>query len=300
MVDALCLFDSGMTQNFYDELESSELKENFIWYCNGCKKAIPGVKQVMIMVSNIKDSYDEMKIKLNRIENKMNESCTELMVDHKIDQALHDFKERELRKNNLILYNLPESTAETGEARKEEEAKAVGKFCECLDSEDIPDDIVRLGERKTENGAKPRPVKVTFNNENIKRKILTNSKKLRDVSEFKKVTLTPDYTFRQRKMNNQMKSEVASRRQTDPTFNYRRLKEELAGAISKPSNLETQAAEVLGDLPGLQVEKEAQEFQDCLAATHLDLQVIDLLTIVKDMEGVRQIRKRELMVMDPL
>ena len=43
-----------------------------------------------------------------------------------------------------------------------------------------------------------------------------------------------------------MISEVASRRQTDPTFNYRRLKEELAGTISKPSNLETQAAEVFG------------------------------------------------------
>ena len=162
---------------FYDELESSVLKENFIWYCNRSKKAIPGVKQVMIMVSNITEYYDEMIFRLNRIENKMNESCTELMVDHKIDQALHDFEERELRKNNLILYNLPESTAETGEAKKEEEAKAVGKICECLDSADIPDDMVRIGERKTENGAKPRPVKVTFNSESIKRKILTNSKK---------------------------------------------------------------------------------------------------------------------------
>ena len=121
------------------------------------------------------------------------------MVDHKIDQSLHDFKERKLRKNNLILYNLPESNA--------------------LESADVPDDIVRLVERKTENRAKPRPVKVIFYSENTRGKFLINSKKLRDVSEFKKVTVTPDYTFRQRKMNNQIKSEVASRRQTHPIFN---------------------------------------------------------------------------------
>ena len=72
-----CVHCSGTTQNVYDEFESSDLNENFIWYCNACKKTIPGVKQVMIMVSNIKESYDEMKIKLNRIENKINESCTE-------------------------------------------------------------------------------------------------------------------------------------------------------------------------------------------------------------------------------
>ena len=221
-----CVHCSGTTQNVYEEFETSDLNENFIWYCNTCKKTIPGVKQVMIMVSNIKESYDEMKIKLNRIENKISESCTENVVDHKIDQALHDFKERKLRKNNLILYNLPESNA--------------------LESADVPDDIVRLVERKTENRAKPRPVKVIFYSENTRGKFLINSKKFRDVSEFKKVTVTPDYTFRQRKMNNQIKSEVASRRQTHPIFNYVRLKEELAGTISKLSDLEIQATEVLG------------------------------------------------------
>ena len=41
------------------------------------------------------------------------------------------------------------------------------------------------------------------------------------------VTVTPDYTYRQRQMNKTMKLEVAKRRVTDPTYNYRKLKQEL-------------------------------------------------------------------------
>lgn len=236
-----CVNCSGMSRNFYEELGNSDLRENFMWYCNGCKKAIPGVRQVLKMVSSIKESYDEMNNRLDRLESKITEADTELSQDHRIDQALYDFKEREMRKNNLIIYNLPESNAANGEDRKVEESEKVEKICESLEMPSTQENVVRLGERKTGDGARPRPLKVTFLDENSKKKFLKSSSLLKNTNEFKKISVTPDYTFRQRKINNQMKAEVAKRRQTDPSFNYRKLKDELAGV--KPT-VETLSSDI--------------------------------------------------------
>ncbi|KAH3885891.1 hypothetical protein DPMN_009889 [Dreissena polymorpha] len=49
-----CVPCSGITHTFYQELLSEENNGNCIWYCNGCKKAIPGVRKVLNMVSLIK------------------------------------------------------------------------------------------------------------------------------------------------------------------------------------------------------------------------------------------------------
>ena len=89
----------------------------------------------------------------------------------------------------------------------------------------------RLGEKR-KGFSKPRPLKVVFKEENSKHKMFKNSQTLKAVQELKTITVTPHYTFRQRQMNKTMKQEVSKRRITDPTFTYRKLKQELQNASS--------------------------------------------------------------------
>lgn len=226
-----CIECSGMSKTFYSELVKPELNENFIWYCNGCKKAIPGVRKVLHLVSSMKDSQDKMDKRLEVMESKIDKvyNHAALSVEFRIDQAIFDFKERENRKSNVILYNVPESNSQDQEQRKVEDSEAVSKVCEVSGVQDRVDQIVRLGEKRNGSNFKPRPLKVAFSDESGKKNKLKNSSKLRNITELQRITVTPDYTLRQRNLNKQMKEEVSKRRLTDQTFTYRRLKEELSG-----------------------------------------------------------------------
>lgn len=163
------------------------MNENFIWYRNGCKKAIPEVKQVLKMVNIIKASNDEIKERLDKIENKIGHQQSELGIQYNIDQALYDHKERETRKNNIIIYNIKENSAADAEENKAADKAVVEEICRELDVEHEFDgtSFSRLGERK--DTGKPRPIKVQFNNETAKRKSVTKGTDLKKIEKFKSV-----------------------------------------------------------------------------------------------------------------
>ena len=84
---------------------------------------------------------------------------------------------------------------------------------------------------------KDRPMKVIFTNEQGKRKVVKNSARLKQQPSQDKVAITPDYTICHRENNNKLKSEVAKRRVTDPTFTYRKLKMELS--LTNPNHIQS-------------------------------------------------------------
>ncbi|KAH3870806.1 hypothetical protein DPMN_033996 [Dreissena polymorpha] len=230
----LCLICAEVTQTFYDELNKDNQGDNCIWYCNGCKKVIPCVRKVLNVVSAMKKSQDEINSCLEIIESKIQEvgaNC-ELSMDFKVDQALYDQRERDERKNNIIMYNIPESNAQTNEDKQTEDDVKIRQECEFVENQENcqPTKIKqnkRLGEIQRGPKARPRPMKVVLERELEKVKFLRNGEKLKN-SEYK-VHVTPDYTRRQRELNNKMKNEVANRREQDPLFTYRKLKDELYG-----------------------------------------------------------------------
>ena len=167
-----------MTYTFYRELTKSDINENFMWYCNTCKKAIPSVRSVMTMVTNIKMVQDQMNEKLSIVEEKLSvvQNQTDMSIEHKIDQALYDFIEREKRKNNVIIYNLPESQVENEEEHGQEEENSVKKICEITE---VPFEVVESTTRLGVKKGKDRPLKVIFTNEQDKRKVVKNSARLK-------------------------------------------------------------------------------------------------------------------------
>lgn len=224
-----CLECTGMSETFYNEPVSSEHSDNVIFYCNGCRKAIPGVRKVLNTVTLIHTAQENMNKRLQSLEEKVAQKPSELSIDYKLDQAIYDFKEREKRKNNIIIYNLPEPSAEDNETKIEQEYSKIRDICECTEVNSEVETAKRLGEKRN-RFSKPRPLKVVLKEENSKHKMLKISQKLKAVQELKTITVTPDYTFRQRQMNKTMKQEVSKRRITDPMFTYRKLKQELQNA----------------------------------------------------------------------
>ncbi|KAH3706268.1 hypothetical protein DPMN_065653 [Dreissena polymorpha] len=210
-----------MTHTFYQEILSEENNGNCIWYCNGCKKAIPGVRKVLNMVSLIKNSQDTMMVRIEKIESQLINigPNSQFNTEFELDHAILDMKEREKRKNNVIIYNLPESNEESPEERKSHDDVVLKELCGSVKVNDIPTEITRLG---VKSNTRSRPMRVVFENEQAKWKLLKNNYVFKD-----KIHTTPDYTYRQRQINMKMKEEVAKRRVIDQTFTFQKLKKEL-------------------------------------------------------------------------
>ena len=164
------------SETFYNELVSSEHSDNVIWYCNGCRKAFPGVRKVLNTVTLIHTAQENMNKRLQSLEEKVAQKPSELSIGYKLDQTIYDFKER----RTTLLYNLPEPSAEDNKIKIEQHYSKIRDICECTEVNSEVETANRLGEKR--NGfSKPRPLKVVFKEENSKHKMLKNSQKLKAV-----------------------------------------------------------------------------------------------------------------------
>ena len=97
-----------------------------------------------------------------------------------VNDNLSELREREARKENLIIFNIPESTCEDTDNRK---LYDVTQATELIESElNVPTGVgnpVRLG-KKQPNSKYPRPLRVTVDSEQLKWKVLKASKNLRE------------------------------------------------------------------------------------------------------------------------
>jgi len=130
-------------------------------------------------------------------------------------------RDKESRRNNIILYNVPESA----ELRAEERNKADIAFClqlfnNCLntgmDEEDFVN-VFRLGKR----GDTTRPLMIQFAGYNCKILIMESLYKLRHAeSKFKKIIVAHDMTKTERAECKRLVAEAKSLADTDSSGDY--------------------------------------------------------------------------------
>lgn len=95
--------------------------------------------------------HENMNKRLKNLEEKVTtQKPSYLSVDYKLDKAMYDFKERDKRKNNVIIYNLPEPSAEDNESKAEQENTKVNQICECAEINSGIESASRLGEKRNE------------------------------------------------------------------------------------------------------------------------------------------------------
>ena len=133
-------------------------------------------------------------------------------------ENIDEYLEREKRKLNLIIHNLPESASSDPAARshhEEENFKKILKDEFRLTGVQV-EKYVRLGRPNVER-PRPRLLLVVLKDFQSKREILRKAKDLRDSTTWGNIYISPDLTPKERELNKSLRMELRERKQNGET-----------------------------------------------------------------------------------
>lgn len=131
-----------------------------------------------------------------------------------VNNSLDELKDREARKDNIVIFNIAECSEEEIDVRKDfDAAQATELFRSDLGVAADVSNPVRLGKRQV-NAAYPRPLRVTVNNERTKWNILKAAKNLRESGkeELKVVYIKRDMTRMERMEDENLRKQLMEKR----------------------------------------------------------------------------------------
>ena len=212
------------------EIELNELK----MHVDENKKSIKDIENLKVAerLSKIEEIIESNKLNeefpplpaMNEAAKKMQEDlATQQNTTNKLSTDIQEEKLKEIKKSNLIIYGVPEST-ENAEDQMIEDFNTLRQLYHNrveLNTEDISS-IIRLG-RKKENQI--RPIRITFLEFTKRREVLVNNNGLRLEGDGYKeckckinpgkhlhVNITTDKTQQERDAENQLREEMRTRR----------------------------------------------------------------------------------------
>ena len=145
-------------------------------------------KSASLPVENVKEQ--EARSSSSHIKPPVSDDITSTLIS-----ILAEEKEKEKRKLNLIIHKIPESNHDNAQTRKAYDLHQINTILQKhLNTESTIDNAIRLGKKYL---AKTRLLKITITSLKLKKEILHNSSKLRNVSDpdwIQTVFITPDLT----------------------------------------------------------------------------------------------------------
>ena len=177
-------------------------------------------------VKNEKLMDDKIKAHLaSEEQNKKDQQSIEHSIQVQVNQKIDELKEREERKNNLMIFNMKESTKNEFKEELKEDLLSVIQIIkhtnpelnDSITNQLSENNIKRLGKKKPTTSddvsTKPRPIKLTLPDEASKFKILKNSYKLKSFQDNNKVGLKLDLTKQQQCEERELRQELLKRRE---------------------------------------------------------------------------------------
>lgn len=180
--------------------------KNIRWVCQTCL-----VKPKEMSPDNIKLIIQEAMAEFNKKMEMNFEERIEKIVNEKVKSALEEMKDRERRKDCIIVTNIRESESETSEERLKEDMEGflnhINKEIE-VKREDVVE-IVRLG-KKIEG--RQRPMKIKMKSKELKDKVIRCSYSLNKGKRAdERVYLNEDLTAKERIKNKELRDEKKRR-----------------------------------------------------------------------------------------
>ena len=156
---------------------------------------------------------------INKIEDKIDEKVNEKLkisekeILSKVNNEIDEKMERLKRRNNLIIYGMPECKNKGKEDMQRADVQNVEKLLRELEVTVSKLNMTRLGKNINVEG-KPRPIKLDLENEGEKFNILKKAGKIKAVNteEFRKIILSGDLTLKQRELDRNLREELKERR----------------------------------------------------------------------------------------
>lgn len=193
------------------------------YICDTCVKVSAKIKKeiqhlqvtTMEMRENIEANKQEIaaqKRRMDKVERKVEDLDPAKIIERSRDEMLKELREREARRDNLVIYQVEEPNHDRGSDRKEQDMRKVTEIFEHLECPVTADNIkfiFRVGEKKDDRPA-PRPIIVCLKDPTARKSILDNTRKLAG-SNFDKISITPDLTPLQRREEDEMRKEAEVR-----------------------------------------------------------------------------------------
>lgn len=179
----------------------AELRDELIEHTDGKRKEMKAeIEQELEFIrEEINSVREEVKVtrvdqKLESIRNEIHsvrKEVKETSISGSADKNLEEMELRDLKKLNIIFFNVEESKAVTKEDVKKEDMTNLTKIQDVLNTSATFSNITRLGARIS---GKVRPIKVTLNNTSEHQEILKAAKKLNTDTVFNQVYISRDMT----------------------------------------------------------------------------------------------------------
>lgn len=226
-----CLTCSGLSVNYYRFLDSCSLSIH--WYCKACnEQAVSAVKadnlieerckiyceelklEIAQVKSNLESKISNVEIKLsNEVQSlKAQVEASESDVERKIQEKLSnsadlnikEMEERERRKCNIMVFNMPESGSQDKEVCIAHDKDLVNEIFEEIEAPASVCNMYRVGGK---GGKNARPLRVILASADEQKKILNGAVKLKSKAAFKNIFINKDLTPLERQQRNLLVAE---------------------------------------------------------------------------------------------
>ena len=193
------------------------------YICTTCVKVSTKIKKEiqhlqvkqMEMREDIEHNKEEIatqKKRMDKVEKKVEDLDPAKIIEQSRDSMLKELRERDSRKDNLVIYQVEEPEMVNGQERKEHDIKKIielFEFMACPMTGDGIKFIFRVGERKDDRPG-PRPIIICLKDSGARKYILENARRLAS-SKYERISITPDLTPLQRKEEEELRKEATSR-----------------------------------------------------------------------------------------
>ena len=218
----VCSQCSGLSAELHKM--TSEASHHLHWYCPACKqqalKAIRTDQEIeercnAFMATFKQEIREEMSKELNLMKKSLEQKVESEIatVSTKIEKLeaqvtsqqpnsadseklLNEIRDRDVRKLNLIIFNLPESKATEIEKRKEDDQEEIRGLLDKIDALVPFSKCVRLGKAPSSppSSQRPRPLRITTASVTDQHKVLKAAVKLREIEDYQDVYINKDLT----------------------------------------------------------------------------------------------------------
>lgn len=214
-VVACCICKNAFKYSCVDltitEIRTLKTKKGCSWSCTNC--------------AALGSDINELKATILGLRNEIQSLKGESFSDALFEEVLQEMEDRHDRKQNIIIFNYPESASGDSEARKAYDTAAAKSILSAVSTSVNSDGIetYRLG-RFNSNNVRPRPLKIRLGCVRDMRTIMKHAKRIRD-SNFKNISISPDRTLRQLNYYKRVRAEMDTRKangETDLRIKYQR------------------------------------------------------------------------------
>ena len=155
------------------------------------------------------------------------------LLEEKVNKKISEIRDSSNRERNIIIFGVKEPISDAVQDRKKEDTDFVTELAEAIDTDSTKvQNVVRIGKRKEENDSdgphRPRPIKVSMEDVDSKKRFMRNIYKLKQpdtqsVSNevYSRISVAHDMTPDEREANKKKIQEAKDRNAGNQSENFK-------------------------------------------------------------------------------